>query len=213
MHRKTASTNELYYTVRVQIPYSQNFFNVGMTECKMCFRWETHQHSVHLHLDLQGSLIAISNTAGNVVEERNYDAWGRPRIAQNQEYQLSNPFGGSSSTYTLRGYTFHEHLDMFDLINMNGRMYDTHLGQFINADPILQDDENSQNINRYSYVLNNPMKYTDPSGYAYGGFSSSNASGAVMGTTSFMSEQVQRFNHMIDAGHDVFQENFFLGFG
>ena len=120
----------------------------------------------YFHLDLQGSLMAISNMAGAVVEERNYDAWGRPRNPATLAYTLPNPFGGATSNYTLRGYTFHEHLDMFDLINMNGRMYDTHLGIFLNADPLLQDPTNVQNYNRNSYVLNNPLKYTDPSGYA-----------------------------------------------
>ena len=124
----------------------------------------------YFHLDLQGSLMAISNLAGAVVEERNYDAWGRPRNPATLAYTLPNPFGGATSNYTLRGYTFHEHLDMFDLINMNGRMYDTHLGIFLNADPLLQDPTNVQNYNRNSYVLNNPLKYTDPSGYASIGF-------------------------------------------
>ncbi len=119
---------------------------------------------------MQGSLMAISNMAGAVVEERNYDAWGRPRNPTTLAYTLPNPFGGATSNYTLRGYTFHEHLDMFDLINMNGRMYDTHLGIFLNADPLLQDPTNVQNYNRNSYVLNNPLKYTDPSGYASKGF-------------------------------------------
>ncbi|OYU95571.1 MAG: hypothetical protein CFE21_10535 [Bacteroidetes bacterium B1(2017)] len=126
-------------------------------------------------LDLQGSLLALTENAGNLVEERNYDAWGRPRNPSTLAYTLANPFGGSSSNYTLRCYTFHEHLEEFDLINMNGRMYDTHLAKFLNADPLLQDYENSQNYNRYSYVLNNPLKYTDPTGYA--GYSNAGISG------------------------------------
>ncbi|OYU95573.1 MAG: hypothetical protein CFE21_10545 [Bacteroidetes bacterium B1(2017)] len=131
-------------------------------------------------LDLQGSLLTLTDNAGNLVEERNYDAWGRPRNPATLAYTLSNPFGGSSSNYTLRGYTFHEHLEEFDLINMNGRMYDTHLAKFLNADPLLQDYENSQNYNRYSYVLNNPLKYTDPTGYA--GYSNAGISGISSNT-------------------------------
>jgi len=67
-----------------------------------------------------------------------------------------------------RGYTGHEHLDAFSLINMNGRVYDPWLGRFISPDPFLQAPTNSQNYNRYSYALNNPFKYTDPTGYRYG---------------------------------------------
>ncbi|MCQ2975739.1 MAG: RHS repeat-associated core domain-containing protein [Bacteroidales bacterium] len=63
-----------------------------------------------------------------------------------------------------RGYTMHEHLDEFGLINMNARLYDPYIARFLSPDPYIQDPEYSQNFNRYSYCLNNPLKYTDPSG-------------------------------------------------
>lgn len=50
---------------------------------------------------------------------------------------------------------------------MNGRIYDPTLGRFLQADPHIQAPMNSQNYNRYSYVLNNPMSMTDPSGYFF----------------------------------------------
>jgi hypothetical protein len=50
---------------------------------------------------------------------------------------------------------------------MNGRIYDPTLGRFLQADPFIQAPNNSQSFNRYSYVLNNPMSYTDPSGYFF----------------------------------------------
>ena len=50
---------------------------------------------------------------------------------------------------------------------MNGRVYDPQLGRFLSADPFVQSPTSSQNYNRYSYALNNPMKYTDPSGYFF----------------------------------------------
>lgn len=50
---------------------------------------------------------------------------------------------------------------------MNGRIYDPTLGRFLQADPHIQAPNNSQNYNRYSYVLNNPMSMTDPSGYFF----------------------------------------------
>jgi RHS repeat-associated protein len=58
-------------------------------------------------------------------------------------------------------------MDDFGLINMNGRVYDPDLGLFLSPDPVLQDPANALNYNRYSYVLNNPLKYTDPSGYVF----------------------------------------------
>jgi len=48
---------------------------------------------------------------------------------------------------------------------MNGRIYDPKLGRMLQADPFIQSPTNSQSLNRYSYVLNNPLSYTDPSGY------------------------------------------------
>jgi RHS repeat-associated protein len=54
-----------------------------------------------------------------------------------------------------------------DIIHMNGRIYDPTLGRFLQADPNIQAPLNSQNYNRYAYVLNNPMSYTDPSGYFF----------------------------------------------
>ncbi|WP_126767268.1 RHS repeat-associated core domain-containing protein [Aliidiomarina iranensis] len=50
---------------------------------------------------------------------------------------------------------------------MGGRIYDAHIGRFLQADPFVQSPSNSQNFNRYSYVLNNPLSYTDPSGYIF----------------------------------------------
>jgi len=50
---------------------------------------------------------------------------------------------------------------------MNGRIYDPMIGRFLQADPIIQEPYNSQNYNRYAYVINNPLAHTDPSGYSF----------------------------------------------
>ena len=62
-----------------------------------------------------------------------------------------------------RGYTGHEMLPVFGLINMNGRLYDPQIGRFLSTDNYVQEPWNSQNFNRYSYCLNNPLKFSDPS--------------------------------------------------
>ena len=64
-----------------------------------------------------------------------------------------------------RGYTLHEHYDEFGLINMNGRLYDPLVGRMLSPDIVIQDEQNSQAYNRYSYCFNNPLRFTDPSGY------------------------------------------------
>jgi RHS repeat-associated protein len=112
---------------------------------------------MHYNLkDHQGNLTATIQ--GNTVERLSYDAWGRRR----------NPvgFGYSNVTHTFdRGYTLHEHYDDFDLINMNGRLYDPVLGRMLSPDIAIQDEYNAQAYNRYSYCFNNPLRFTDPSGY------------------------------------------------
>jgi RHS repeat-associated protein len=69
---------------------------------------------------------------------------------------------------TTRGFTGHEQIDTVGLVHMNGRVYDPELGRFISADPNVQDLSNSQALNRYTYVLNNPLSMTDPTGFFFG---------------------------------------------
>ncbi|MBK6585153.1 MAG: hypothetical protein IPG20_20155 [Gammaproteobacteria bacterium] len=66
---------------------------------------------------------------------------------------------------TGRGFTGHQHVDRLDLIHMNGRTYDTKLGRFMQADIVVQSPFDTQSYNRYSYLMNNPLNGTDPSGY------------------------------------------------
>ena len=65
-----------------------------------------------------------------------------------------------------RGFTGHEHLAELGIIHMNGRLYDPVLGRFLQADPIIQAPHNAQSHNRYSYVMNNPLSMSDPSGFS-----------------------------------------------
>ncbi|MBA1446330.1 MAG: hypothetical protein M3H12_07710 [Chromatiales bacterium] len=66
---------------------------------------------------------------------------------------------------TNRGYTGHEQIDNIGLIHMNARLYDPEIGRFLSADSYIQEPGLSQNFNRYIYVMNNPLKYNDPSGH------------------------------------------------
>jgi hypothetical protein len=50
---------------------------------------------------------------------------------------------------------------------MNGRLYDANLHRFLQPDNYVQEPFKTQNYNRYGYVLNNPLKYTDPSGESW----------------------------------------------
>jgi RHS repeat-associated protein len=117
------------------------------------------QNYLYLHRDYQGSILAITDATGAVLEKRLFDAWGN--VAKVQD-GAGNTLNGL--TILDRGYTGHEHLQSVGLIHMNGRLYDAKLHRFLQPDNFVQDPTNTQNFNRYGYVLNNPLKYTDPSG-------------------------------------------------
>jgi RHS repeat-associated protein len=113
----------------------------------------------YFHNDHLGSPWLITNAAKGEVQRLSYDAWGRRRDANDW-----NKYSNLPAMKFDRGYTGHEHLDMFELINMNARMYNPALGRFLSADPFVQAPDFSQTYNRYSYANNNPMSYIDPSG-------------------------------------------------
>ena len=116
-------------------------------------------HTIHYILkDNLGSWTTITDSDGVVEQRLSYDAWGNLRNP--------NTWSGSFSGTPIfdRGFTGHEHLYDFGLINMNGRMYDPVMSGFLSVDQYVQSPSNSQNFNRYAYCLNNPLRYVDPNG-------------------------------------------------
>lgn len=111
------------------------------------------------YTDRQGSLVALVN-GKSVAQRYSYDPWGNRRKASNWLQKDDAVTGFIVS----RGYTMHEHLDNYRLINMNGRMYDPLSSTFLSPDPYIQSSGNWLNYNRYAYCMNNPMRYTDPTG-------------------------------------------------
>ena len=124
--------------------------------------------------DNLGSILSVIDENGTKVFDASYDAWGKQTVTLN-------------TIGLLRGYTGHEMLNEFNLINMNGRVYDPVLGRFLSPDKYVQEADNSQNYNSYSYCLNNPLKYTDPSGNLFGiddALVMGVVAGAMMGTVN-----------------------------
>jgi RHS repeat-associated protein len=110
--------------------------------------------------DYLGTWYKVITDNGATVEQYSFDPWGRRRNATDWTYtNVPNTFIFD------RGYTGHEMLDAFGLINMNGRVYDPIVARFLSPDNYVQDPQFSQSYNRYSYCFNNPLKYSDPGGY------------------------------------------------
>ncbi len=84
-----------------------------------------------------------------------YDIWGKTMNITN-DYGFPRGFGG------------HITWPIFNLINMGGRLYDPEIAQFLSPDNYVQLPDYSQSFNRYSYCLNNPLRYSDPSGQWFG---------------------------------------------
>ena len=128
-----------------------------------------------VHRDRLNSTVTITDENGNVVDNKSFDPFGKPRegtfkrvdsdsIEIPTTLEIIRNLNGYEE-HTNRGFTDHEHLDDAELIHMNGRVYDYNLGRFLSVDPFIQDSGNSQSMNPYSYILNNPLSGTDPSGY------------------------------------------------
>lgn len=135
----------------------------------------------YVHLDHLGSVWAITGDNGAVVAEYNYDPWGRRRNPETWDYYD----GYEQQNAADRGFGGHEQLDVLDMVNMGGRMYDPYMGRFLSPDPYVQAPDNTQSLNRYAYCLNNPLSLTDPTGYSWLGNFFSAAVGIAVGVETF----------------------------
>ncbi len=116
------------------------------------------------HRDHLGSVEKVTDENGYVVDSYSFDAFGLRRNPNDWADTDYTPSAGQLDL-TQYGFTDHEHIDSFGIIHMNGRIYDPELGRMMQADPFVQAPLYSQSFNRFSYVFNNPLTYSDPSGY------------------------------------------------
>ena len=117
--------------------------------------------TLYLHTDHLGSVDALTNEKGAVVERRSYDAFGQRR---NPIWGQAPP--GSFTSKITKGITGHESDDELGLVNMRGRVYDPKTGRFLTMDPIVSEPLSGQRWNPYSYTVNNPLSLVDPSGFS-----------------------------------------------
>lgn len=120
----------------------------------------------YLLADHQGSIAMILDSSGTEFVSESFAAFGARRNASTWSGPCPCPDLAKISTVSRRGYTEHEMIggQSMGLIHMNGRVQDSITGRFLSPDPYVQSPYNAQSLNRYSYVFNNPLTFTDPSG-------------------------------------------------
>ncbi|WP_036147817.1 RHS repeat domain-containing protein [Lysobacter antibioticus] len=101
------------------------------------------------HTDALGSPVAVTNTAGAVVERTDWEPYGAA---------IGKP------TYNGVGYTGHVMDGATGLTYMQQRYYDPQIGRFLSVDPVTANPANGTNFNRYWYGNNNPYRFKDPNG-------------------------------------------------
>ncbi len=116
----------------------------------------------YFHTDHLGSISVITDENGLVVERLSYDAWGKRRFANGADDPT-----GSITSETTRGFTGQEELSVSGLVHLNGRVYDPLLARFTSPDTTTESPFDPQDWNRYSYVGNDPLAFTDPSGHCF----------------------------------------------
>ncbi|MGC2780213.1 MAG: RHS repeat-associated core domain-containing protein [Bradyrhizobium sp.] len=114
----------------------------------------------YFHTDHLGSIVALTDENGLLQQRLSYDAWGKRRNVDG-----TDDVAGSTTSQTTRGFTGQEELSVAGLVHLNGRVYDPLLARFTSADPTVTEPLNPQGWNRYSYVGNDPLTFTDPNGF------------------------------------------------
>jgi RHS repeat-associated protein len=144
-----------------------HYINGGNGLCAMAVKESGVTTNWAVYKDYLGSILTLANNNGGEINllRQNFDAWGRYRNYNNwNTYAPLGSLPSTVATWLYRGYTGHEMLPKFNLVNMNGRVYDPLYGRMLSPDNYVADPYGTQGYNRYTYANNNPLVYTDPDG-------------------------------------------------
>lgn len=122
---------------------------------------------VYVLQDHLNGVDGFTSSSGALLAKTSYAPFGSRRSGDWSSAAPSASEWQQIQSTTARGFTGHEHIDNLGVIHMNGRVLDPVLGRFLSPDPYVQSPYDPQNLNRYSYVRNNPLRFTDPSGYCF----------------------------------------------
>ncbi|MDD6184410.1 MAG: RHS repeat-associated core domain-containing protein [Bacteroidales bacterium] len=132
----------------------------------ICVRRNGVDSMYYVHPDRLGSYTHITNANKQVIRNLHFDPWGNVKTDTDWRTFDSTTLSGflAGTIRFSRGFTGHEHYADMKIINMNGRLYDPVIARFFSPDNFVQAPEFTQSYNRYSYCLNNPLQWVDPSG-------------------------------------------------
>ena len=138
-HETNESCNKVYFERQLVAVYCEQ---------------EDSSNIYYLHHDVLGSVDTITDGDGNTLAQFDYMPFGERRTSE-------------GDAVLSRGFSGHEHIEFANLIHMKGRIYDPQIGRFISPDPHIPAPLASQAYNNYSYVMNNPLRHNDPSGFFF----------------------------------------------
>jgi RHS repeat-associated protein len=141
--RETDGTNTIYYH------YDLDGSLIGLTYNNFDFIYIKN---------LEGDIIAITDTTGISLVKYTYDAYGNYEVVASSSYE----YLAEANPYAYRSYRYDQEIGLYYL---NSRYYDPVIGRFISSDGLLGQTGNFQSHNMYAYCANNPIMMVDPSGF------------------------------------------------
>ena len=151
---------------KIMIQNSAHYYVYGAKGlAAVCVRRNGVDSLYYVHPDRLGSYTHITDSLKQVVRALHFDPWGNAKTNTNWTVFDTTTLADSTLYFRFsRGFTGHEHYAELGIINMNGRLYDPVIARFFSPDNYVQSPGFTQSFNRYSYCLNNPLQYVDPSG-------------------------------------------------
>jgi RHS repeat-associated protein len=149
-------------------PVHRYFIAAGSATVVLTRQASKADQVAYVHSDALGSTDVVTDAAGAPVAalRRSYDAFGAQR-----NLTWGKPLASAPKTAPI-GFTGHEDDDL-GLVNMRGRIYDPKVGRFLQVDPVVHNPHFAQSWNPYSYVMNSPLNFVDPSGFDIGTYEDS----------------------------------------
>jgi RHS repeat-associated protein len=151
MKRHSASGRTFYYGSLVEVSERYGLVKYYYAGNQLIARRDVNGVAYYHH-DLKGSPRLATDASGNMANQYDYSAYGVP-IFERETVANDISFHGARVD------------DESGLVYMNARYYDPTLAQFISSDSIVPNVTDPQSLNRYAYVQNDPINYSDPSGH------------------------------------------------